>query len=172
MRLAVGFGRVALRRNAPQPSRASLRANESAAFRPLSPIPYYRPRRTMLSAEARPISGTTKSLASRLPSGSISPKITKEISQGATREHRTLPLPNIARCNTTTSIRLKFALQSDAFPRVNRIGICACIRWTGKALFRRQNRPLLPTLNASRADSNRPYPTSRKLSAVPMIPNL
>ena len=53
--------------------------------------------------EARPIPDTPKTLASTSPSGSVSPKIIKKISQGATPEHRTLQSPDFARCNTTTS---------------------------------------------------------------------
>ena len=41
--------------------------------------------------------------ASTSPSGSVSPKIIQKRSQGATPGHRTLPLPNFARCDTTTS---------------------------------------------------------------------
>ena len=54
-------------------------------------------------SEARPIPDTPKTLASTLPSGSVSPKITQKTWQGATPGHRTLPLPNFARCDTTTS---------------------------------------------------------------------
>ena len=53
--------------------------------------------------EARPIPDTPRTLASTSPSGSVSPKIIQKISQGATPGHRTLPLPDIARCDTTTS---------------------------------------------------------------------
>jgi len=53
--------------------------------------------------EARPIPDTPKTLASTSPSGSVSPKIIKKISQGATPVHRTLQSPNFARCNTATS---------------------------------------------------------------------
>lgn len=42
--------------------------------------------------DARPIPDTPKTLASRSPSGSVSPKIIKNKSQGATPEHRTLRL--------------------------------------------------------------------------------
>ena len=57
----------------------------------------------LILPEARPIPDTPKTLASTSPSGSVSPKIIKNKSQGATPGHRTLPLPNIARCDTTTS---------------------------------------------------------------------
>ena len=53
--------------------------------------------------EVRPIPDTPKTLASTSPSGSVSPKITQKTWQGATPGHRTLPLPNFARCDTTTS---------------------------------------------------------------------
>ena len=46
---------------------------------------------------------STHICASTSPSGSVSPKIIQERSQGATPGHRTLPLPNFARCDTTTS---------------------------------------------------------------------
>ena len=54
-------------------------------------------------SKAQPIPDTPKTLASTSPSGSVSPKIIQKISQGATPGHRTLPLPDIARCDTTTS---------------------------------------------------------------------
>ena len=50
-----------------------------------------------------PKANPTKLLASTLALPPDLPKIFKKISQGATPEHRTLPLPNFARCNTTTS---------------------------------------------------------------------
>ena len=46
---------------------------------------------------------STHICASTSPSGSVSPKIIQKRSQGATPGHRTLPLPNFARCDTTTS---------------------------------------------------------------------
>ena len=53
--------------------------------------------------EARPIPDTPRTLASTSPSGSVSAKIVKNKSQGATPGHCTLRLPNFARCDATTS---------------------------------------------------------------------
>ena len=80
-------------------------------------------------------------LASTMRSSSFSSKIIQNKSQGATPKHRTLPLPNFARCNSITSHPATLSCCTLQHHAIAPCHFHLSHSATQKARFRPQNRP-------------------------------